>query len=511
MIKGLKLERTKNAGKSMALEFLKNVYSVVVPFILRTAMIYCLGIEYTGLGGLFVSILNVLNLAELGAGAAMVFSMYKPIAEDDTDKICALMRLYKIYYRVIGGVILTAGLIITPFIGHLISGEYPSDINIYILFLMNLANTVLTYWLFAYKTSLFQAHQTMYVTSKVEIELSVVFSLLQLLSLLFFANYYIYLALNLIRQVFINIYISYKAGKMYPAYKPVGKIPSEEEKVIRSRIKDLFTSRVGGTITNSADNIVISAFLGLTLLAQYQNYFYIFSSVLALAGVVFNATRAGIGNSLICDSREKNLNDLSHFTFIIIWVETFCVSCLLGLYQPFIMLWTGASNMLPFYVVICLSIRFIVRYFNYLLLTYKDAAGAWHQDRFRPLIAGVANLVMNLAMVHFWGLLGILIASIISETFIEIPWLLRNLFSTVFQCSARKYIFLTVKYFLITGTVILLSAIFTNLLPVNGIGFFILRGMIAVAVPVLALIMLYRKSPEMEFCVDLLKRMLNKK
>ena len=93
----MKIERTKNAGKNMALELIRNVYQTFMPFLLRTAMIHCLGMEYTGLGGLFASILDVLNLAELGVGAAMVFSMYKPIAEDDTKKICELMHLSLIH------------------------------------------------------------------------------------------------------------------------------------------------------------------------------------------------------------------------------------------------------------------------------------------------------------------------------------------------------------------------------------------------------------------------------
>lgn len=75
-------------------------YQIVVPFIMRTAMIYWMSVKYLGLNSLFTSVLQVLNLAELGVGSAMVYSMYKPIAEDDKVKICALMKLYKSYYNV---------------------------------------------------------------------------------------------------------------------------------------------------------------------------------------------------------------------------------------------------------------------------------------------------------------------------------------------------------------------------------------------------------------------------
>lgn len=507
----MKIERTKNAGKNMALELLKNVYQVFMPFILRTAMIHCMGMEYTGLGGLFASVLDMLGLAELGVGSAMIFSMYKPIAEDDTETICALMRLYKIYYRIIGIVILVIGLAVTPFIEHFISGSCPKGINVYVLFLMNLAATVLSYWMFAYRSCLLQAYQKAYVGSKIELKMNVIFSLLQLLSLLTLANYYIYMIINIIRQIFTNISKAIATKKMYPLCDPKGKLDKKEERVIRRRIKDLFTSKLGSTITYSADTIIISSFLGLNILAQYQNYYYIFTSVLGLVGIVYNATRAGIGNSFVCETKEKNLKDLKNFTFIIFWISTFCISCFLGLYQPFMILWVGKENLLSFGIVICIGVMFILRYFKQLLMTYKDATGIWHQDRFRPLIAGMINLVMNIIMVQFWGLYGVVLSTIISELLIEVPWLLHNLFTTVFELSLKTYIFVALKYTVISVMVVVFSSGLTNLLPDIGIEYFILRILISISVPNLLLFIVYRRSEEIKISFSLAKRMLSRK
>ena len=119
----MKIERTKNAKKSIAAGLIFKVAQMILPFFMRTVMLYYMGEEYLGLNGLFTSVLHILNLAELGVGAAMVFSMYKPIAEDDTERICALMGLYRRYYRIIGLVIGGMGLIVLPFVPNLISGE----------------------------------------------------------------------------------------------------------------------------------------------------------------------------------------------------------------------------------------------------------------------------------------------------------------------------------------------------------------------------------------------------
>ena len=149
----MKIERTKNASRNIAFGIILKIYQIILPFVMRTIMIYLMGIEYAGLNNLFSSIFQILNLAELGVGAALTYSMYKPIAEDDTNKICALLKLYKICFEIIGIIILGLGLICVPFLPYLINGSIPDNLNLYVLYLLYLTNTVLSYWLFSYKKS----------------------------------------------------------------------------------------------------------------------------------------------------------------------------------------------------------------------------------------------------------------------------------------------------------------------------------------------------------------------
>ena len=158
----------------MAFGVVAKIYNLLLPFVMRTLLIYTLGMAYTGLNSLFTSILSVLSLAELGVGSAMTFSMYKPIAEDDTATVCALMQLYKIYYRVIGLVILVAGTAITPALPFFIKKDVPADINIYILYAINLLTTVLSYWLFAYKNCILYAHQRNDIGDKIGLVINTV-------------------------------------------------------------------------------------------------------------------------------------------------------------------------------------------------------------------------------------------------------------------------------------------------------------------------------------------------
>jgi len=260
----MRIERTKNAAKGITAGLLLRILQTVLPFLMRTAMIRLMGVEYLGLNGLFTSILHILNLAELGVGAAMVFSMYRPIAEDDEATICALMRLYRRYYRLIGLVVGTMGLALMPVLPKLISGEIPPELDIYVLYLLNLGSTVLTYWLFAYKNCLLQAHQRTDVASLIAMLTSLVQTVLQFAVLLLTRNYYWYVIVAMATQALNNVCTAAVATKMYPRYRPRGKLSRAQTRAINDRIRDLFTGKLGSVVLSSSDTVVISAFLGLT-------------------------------------------------------------------------------------------------------------------------------------------------------------------------------------------------------------------------------------------------------
>ncbi len=508
----MKIERTKNASRNIVFGIILKIYQIAVPFLMRTAMIYFMGVQYLGLNSLFTSILQVLNLAELGVGSAMVYSMYKPIAEDDETTICALIRLYRLYYRVIGLVIAVVGLLLTPFIPKLINGDLPPELNIYVLYLLNLAVTVLSYWLFAYKNSLLQAHQRTDVTSKVTLVTNTIQYGLQFLVLVTIKNYYIYVLFSLATQALTNIVTAIVATKMYPDYHPVGKLPKAQVQDINHRIRDLFTSKLGNVIVNSADTVVVSAFLGLIMLAIYQNYYYILTSVIGFVGIVFQSCTAGIGNSVIVETEEKNFNDLKKFTFLISWIAGFCTCCLLCLYQPFMEIWVGEDLMLGFSAVICFCIYYFIYEINQLLNTYKDASGIWHEDRFRPLVTAGANLGMNLIMVQFWGIYGVLLSTVLSTLFVGMPWLLHNLFTVLFD---KKHLPEYLKSLLLYVLVVFISCVgcyficqlfhFGNWLTL------IVRIVICCLVPNIIYFVAYRKRIEFKQCLQLLDNMTRNK
>ena len=213
--KTVKLSRTKNAVRNIYCGLFNKIITILFPFLIRTVLIKKIGIEYAGLNSLFSSILQVLNLTELGFASAVVYSMYKPIAEDDKDTICALLNFYKRVYFIIGLVILALGTAVMPFLQHLIKGNIPQDINIYVLYSIYLVNTSLSYLLFGYKNSLLNAHQRRDVISNILTITQGLMNICQLLILVTIKNYYLYVLMMPIFTVLNNVWLELRQKECF--------------------------------------------------------------------------------------------------------------------------------------------------------------------------------------------------------------------------------------------------------------------------------------------------------
>lgn len=458
--------RTRRAFVNIIWGFIEKMITLICPFIIRTIMIYKLGNEYLGLNGLFTSILQVLSLAELGFGDAIVFSMYKPIIENDNKMLSALLNLYKKVYRIIGMVILCVGLLILPFITKFVKGGYPGEVNIYVLYCIYLFNTVISYFLFAYKESLLKAHQRNDVNSRILSGCNIVMYVLQIIVLLLFSNYYLYIVIMPVTTIVLNCVRSLFVKKMYPQIVCEGHIEKDAVIGLSKRIIGLTLNKLAQVCRNSFDSIIISSFLGLVILARYQNYYYIISALTVMVSIITTAVGAGIGNSIAAETVEKNYSDYKEFLFIYNWIACFCTVCMLCLYQPFIELWVGKSNVLPLSTVILCCIYFYTMKLGDIAAVYRQAAGIWWEDKFRPIVESVVNLAVNIVLVKYIGVDGVLVSTIISIVCINIPWATYVLFKVYFKMSIKEVFFKYIRYFI--ETTVLCAVVYGICSRING-------------------------------------------
>ena len=145
--------RTEKALYNIVFSVISNVVVLVLKFFNRTILLWTLGEAYLGISGLFSSVFSILDLAELGIGTAITFSMYKPLAENDKEKVKSLMQLYKKSYIAIGIIIMALGIILFPFLPYIIKDK-ADLVNINTIYMLYLAQAVISYCFFSYKSAL---------------------------------------------------------------------------------------------------------------------------------------------------------------------------------------------------------------------------------------------------------------------------------------------------------------------------------------------------------------------
>ena len=422
---------------------------IVCPFIIRTTILYIMGTLYMGLDGLFVSILGILSLAELGVGSALTYAMYKPLAEGDDSQICALLQFYKKCYRIIGCVILAIGLALLPFLEFFIKGDYPADTNIYVLYLIYLSNSALSYFLFAYKTSLLTAMQRFDIVSNINSVIYIVQAILQVSLLITTRNYYYYVLAMPVFTAIINLTTEWYSAKHYPQYKCDGTLPAEQQKAIMVNVKGIIFQKIGGVVLFSVDSVVISKFLGLKILAIYNNYYCIILALFSFSGILMSSMIPSVGNSCATETREKNFENFQKFNFMYMWIAAWGSSFLLCLYQPFMKLWVGEELMLTFPYVVMFTVYFFIFKWMDMLHVYLEASGIWWHTRYIPLIAAAVNLVMNVILVNVIGLSGVIISTIISVLFVyNLGYLIAMLKLYFYKLDNLSYIILRQIYYL---------------------------------------------------------------
>ena len=418
----MKLNVKKNAKRNLVFGVTNKVVLLIMPFIVKTAIRRTLGVEYLGLNSLFSSILQVLGVTEMGFSTAIIYNMYRPISLGDDMAVCALLKFYRKVYRIIGLCVLVLGLSLIPFLPYLISGSYPEGANITFLYLVYLTNSVVSYFLFSYLTSLLVAYQREDINSIINMIVHLVLQICQIVILHLTKNYYAFILLMPIFTIINNLWIAFIVKKMYPQYSCKGTIPEEQLGEIKKLVEGTFIQKACSVTRNSLDSICISAFLGLALTGIYNNYYGIFHSITTFVAIVGTSLMGGIGNHVVTKSSGENYEELESVDFLYMTLSGWCTVFLLCLSQPFMTLWMGKDMLLPGAVVVEMCLYFYVSHLGDMKMLYTSANGLWWQHRWRSIVETLLNLALNIGLGKLFGVYGIVAATIISLLSCNFIW-----------------------------------------------------------------------------------------
>lgn len=512
------MSRTGNAKLNIFSGLLQMVATTILSFISRKIFIMSLGANYLGLSGLFTNVLSVLSLAELGIGSAIVFSLYKPLADDDREKIQALMRLYKIAYRIIGAVILGLGLVLIPFLQYLVNFEQGVDINYYYIYLLFLINSVISYWFFAYRSSIISAAQKDYKIVKVNVICSSASTIMQIIILLLLKGnmaYYIYLLVPIVMGIVKNLIIYKKSNELFPFLneKCTTRLDKKETDKIRKNIYALSVTKLSSIVYTSSDNLVISALIGTIYVGLYSNYTMITSVVTNIVNIIFNNLRNSVGDLNATESSEHKYEVYKRILLANMWIYGFCSVALFQLLNPFIGLVFGMEYIFPMKVTTMIALLFLIPGLNHTNTIYKDACGLFWQTRYRTLATAIVNIIVSIVLANAislqeYKIVGVFLGTIIAYIITIFPIDPKIIFRDVFNKKVYYfYIWLIESIILTLGAMACTWALSSMVEQYTWSGF-IIQCIIVVIIPNFIFTIFNFRKKEFKYYVEMVSLMI---
>ena len=457
--------RTRKSTYNMLMGFANQFITLVLSFVSRSVFIYTLGTEYLGLNGIFANVLELLSMADLGFNTAMAYSFYKPLAQKDEKTLAALVGFYSKVYTIIAVVVAAVGVALIPFLPYVVNTEAEIP-NLTIYYLFSLAGIVISY-LFVYRTTILTADQKNYKVTRITIWTNVLKTLLQIFVLLAFRNYILYLSINIVMQLLNNIISSHCAAKEYPFILKGGELDKQVQKDIFANMKSVFVYKVGGTLFNATDNIIISALIGTAVVGLYSNYLMVSNKLLLIIQIMFGALTASIGNLVVNEKAEKRyeiFQAVQSVSFILcgIITSTFCV-----VVDDLVVVWLGEEFTISYLAVIALTINTYLSCVLQPLWSYRDATGLYRKTKYIMLIGAVLNIVLSIVLGYRMGLAGVIFASAIARLLSYFWYEPQILFKEYFETKVSGYFLSMLKNFVLVVSIVAVMRLCTRNIPIH--------------------------------------------
>ena len=486
------------------------VLCIVLSFVGRTVFIHFLNAEYLGISGLFTNVLSILSLSELGFSSAISFHLYKLLAEDEQEKIAALMNFYKNVYRIVAGCVLGLGLLVLPFLKYIIKDSTFSLEYVSLIYAIYLIKTVVSYF-FSYNFTIATADQRSYILTRVDMVIHLTVSLVNIITLAAFKNFVVYLTVEIVIGLLGSFVKSIRVKRYYPYLRLKARIAPEQKKKVLKDVGNIFAEKVSTVVVTATDNIIISAMIGVTTVGLYSNYSMIITNIQLMLKQFTSATQSSLGNMLAFESKEYAYSILKKLTTILYFVASFCTVCLFNLLNPFIRIWLGDEYLLDVIVVAFCVLNFYIQIVKTPLWFSISGIGYFAKDRNIAIYGAISNLVVSIICAYFWGLAGVFFGTAFSQL---TQWVFKS------DLFINKYLgkkigeYLRLSIGLILFTVIMSAGIYFifQLIKIPNIYVdFICRFVACMVIPNLCNFLIFRKSEAFKYLLSFLKRLLQRK
>ena len=491
-----KRSRSSNAIKNIIVALLCQGLTFVFSFATRTIFIDLLGDEYNGLTSFFQNVVSMLSFTELGVGTAIIYALYKPVAENNIDKLKSLMDFYKNVYRILAAIILVLGVLVTPTLKFFLETDVPLG-NVSLYFLIYLGNTAVSY-LFIYKSSILNADQRNRTVKLITTIFLILKNVVEIGVLLLTHSFVAYLVVQLICTILNNLTISTVANKYYPWLKEKAtKLVSNEKKSIFEDVKSMFVYRVGGILLNNSASLIMSKLVGVVILGFYSNYNLFIGAATTFLELIFHALTGSLGNLNSSKDNKSSEKVLRECNFMSFFLYTICAVGMFILLDDIVYIWLGPERILG--KTICFAMVANLYIYGMLqgVMAYRMTTDLFRITKYIILVTCTLNVGLSIAMGIKWGLFGILIATSIARLTTNFWYEPLMLYKKIFKMPASKHFVRQAMYFattLVSGgiTYFVCEKLFTEVTIFS----IAVKFVLCVAIPSIIIFVLYFRTEE---------------
>ena len=448
---------------------------LILGFVNRGLFIRNLNIELLGYTSLFANIFSILSLAELGVGNIISFHLYKEVQDGNEEEIGRLMFIYKWFSRLVAIFVLICGLVLTPFLKYIIKDNSYDFKLIYIIYFLSLFSIISGYFL-SYRGAIFVATQQEYKCEKADLLANFITYVIRFIILISSKNFILYMVVAIFTGIIANLKIFFETNNQYSYINNRYNVNIEylSKRNIFKDVIAFFVVRIATTVYGATDNIIISAFLGIRLVALYSNYTTISSMVNNLLVIrLLNPLQATLGNLLYSNkSKEELWNQFEMLDIFSYYLATYMCLGYFIFYQIFITVWLGSEYLISNYFVIlyCMTIYFVI--LLEIICKYRSCFGNYEKDTIFMILSAVLNIVISIIASKYFGLAGIQLGTLIGWFMIGFSRV-RQVVGLYFNKSILNYIF---KHLTLSITVFgqcVVSFFITRRFGIDFLGFFV--------------------------------------
>lgn len=502
--------RIKNSIKNIYISILTQIVITLLGFISRKVFIDNLGTEYLGINGLLTNILSMLSLVEGGIGTSIVYNLYKPLADKDEYRVIALVQLYKKLYGIIAIVIFIISLSLYPFLNIFIKDGISIKYLGVVYFIFVIKNIIS--YLNAHKWSLINADQKAYVLAKYNLVFNIITIISKIVILKVTQDYILYLLVEILIFVFQNLWNGKIVNERYPYIRTRKKYKVEKDikENLITNVKALFLHNIGSYCVFGTDNILISTFINIKAVGLYSNYTMIIGQLSALLNPILNGVSASVGNLIATESDEKIYNTFNVIYLINFWIYSLSSILLFNLLEPFIEWCFGKNLLLNKITFIFILLNFYITGMRNSIGTFKAKSGIFSQDKYIPLLESIVNLGASIILVRIFGLAGIFMGTTISTIclpfWIQAKLVYRNVFNKSVIEYFKKYFFYIILTLIAGGVTTLATSCIKQF---TGFEELVIKGLICCVIPNFVFILVFYKTEEFRYLIDVIKNLLN--